>query len=44
MKISFAAGRTDRFIEVDGSCHEREFQRLIADLISSAPPGTKFDE
>jgi hypothetical protein len=31
-------------IEDDGRCHEGEFQKLIIDLINSAPPGTRFDE
>ncbi len=31
-------------IEDNGSCHELEFQKLIADLMNSAPPGTRFDE
>jgi hypothetical protein len=31
-------------IEADGSCHEREFQRLVADLMKSAPPSVRFDD
>ncbi len=31
-------------IEDDGSCHQAEFQRVIADLMNSAPPGTRFDK
>jgi hypothetical protein len=29
-------------VEADGSCHEREFQRLIAVLMKSAPPHILF--
>jgi hypothetical protein len=31
-------------VEEDGSCHQAEFQRVIADLMNSAPPGTRFDD
>jgi hypothetical protein len=31
-------------IEGDGSCYEDDFQRVIAKLMISAPPDTRFDE
>jgi hypothetical protein len=31
-------------VEQDGSCHQQEFQRLIADLMNSAPAHIRFDD
>jgi len=31
-------------IEDDGRCHEGEFQKVIVDLMNSAPPGTRFHD
>jgi hypothetical protein len=31
-------------IEDDGSCHEQAFQRLVAELMRSAPANIRFDD
>jgi hypothetical protein len=31
-------------IEDDGSCHEEEFRKLVMKLMSTAPPGTRFED
>jgi hypothetical protein len=31
-------------VEDDGSCHQGAFQRLVAQLMKHAPPGTRFDD
>jgi hypothetical protein len=31
-------------VEADGSCHERDFQRLVATLMKNAPPDIRFDD
>jgi len=29
-------------VENDGTCHQQDFQRVIAGIMKSAPPGTLF--
>jgi hypothetical protein len=30
-------------VEDDGSCHEQAFQRVVAKIMESAPPDTRFE-